>query len=557
MKNIVICQINSKYIHSSLAAWCILAGIRKYCESRVSASVCEGTVNESEEAIAARISEKSPDIVGFSSYIWNIGAVEKTALAIKRERPETVIILGGPEVSYSPVKALENFSFADFIVCGEGEYPFARLADAVAEGKDVSDIPGIAYRKDREIFAAEPYLPSDIPPSPYTREYFDALRGRIAYLETSRGCPYSCAFCLSGRCGKMRFFPEERAKKELLMLAGTGTKTVKLVDRTFNADRRRADRFYSFISENYGTRIPSGVRVHFEISAKLLDDESFETIKRLPRGAVQFEVGIQSFNKRTLAAISRDTDVETAEQKTRRLISLGNVHVHTDLIAGLPFEDYSSFAESFNRAFAMRPQMLQLGFLKILSGSEMGDENYPYKCVFSLEPPYEVRSTEWLSERDISRLRIIEDLNDRLYNSGRFINTLDLLLASSGKTPFELYEKLADSLRYGEKTGLDDFTKLFFEACLNFDGVDKKAVFDALVCDRLSSVADGRLPPFLKTDYEKTAELKKRLLAEKPELYSKGVKRAIAYLSSQGRGVYVNYNKLPDPVTGRYEIEYV
>ena len=558
MKKIVICQINSKYIHSSLAAWCIHAGVREYCKTDISASVIEGTINEECAKICERICESVPDIVGFSSYIWNIHTVCELSAFVKKVLPNVKIIFGGPEVSYSPEKYLSN-GCADYIVCGEGEYTFAKLADALNGSGKLTDIPGIAYIDAAGLRLSEPYIPTsaDIPPSPYLPEYFDSLGGRIAYLETSRGCPFSCAFCLSGKCGSVRYFPEERSKNELLRLANSGTSTVKLIDRTFNSNRARARRFFDYISESYGTLIPNGVRIHFEISASLLDEETFASISRLPYGAVQFEVGIQSFNKQTLSAVGRNSDLEKTVENTVKLIKLGNVHVHTDLIAGLPFEDYKSFRESFNKAFAMRPHMLQLGFLKVLSGSPMSDEAYPYKCEFSSSAPYEVISTEYISRDELDRLRKIEDIHERIYNSGRFKRTFDYALKETGLSPFDLYEAIAENIDYPNGCGLDLFTRELVNALEGIGVSDRRALYDTVILDRITTNSEGRIPEFLKGKRELTSKLKNLLQKEAPELFVGGVKSAIVYLESQKRGVYVRYDLPCDKITHEYAARYV
>lgn len=551
MTNIVICQINSKYIHSSLAAWYILAGVREYAVSDINASVIEGTVNEKLSAISDRIIAKKPEIVGFSCYIWNIDTVKAVANKVRLALPGVKIIFGGPEVSFS-YSALLCEGTCDYVVCGEGEKSFAKLCDAIISGDDPANISGVAFFKyDRVIYTAPEELGE--PPSPYLPEYFDTLGGRIAYLETSRGCPFSCAFCLSGHESKMMFFDAERAKANLIRLANSGTSTIKLVDRTFNADRKRACHIWDLISESYGKSIPNGVRIHFEISAALLDDEAYACISRLPRGSVQFEVGIQSFNTQTLTAIGRDTDIDRTVRNTKRLIELGNVHVHTDLIAGLPFEDYKSFGESFDKAFALGAHMLQLGFLKVLSGSPMGDVTYPYKCEYSKSAPYEVIKTEWISENELDRIRKIEDLHERIYNSGRFRRTFDFALAATGLTPFALYERLADTVIYTPGCSLDEFTHALLSALGKIGVSDTRTLYDIAVIDRITTNNEGRVPEFLKGDRSMTAKLKRHLEETEPTLFNKGVKSAIFYLESQNRGVYVRYDAPSDPITGEYE----
>lgn len=550
MKNILICQLNSKYIHSSLAAWYLLSGLKEYSKSEISACVFEGTINEKISDILGRIVERTPDIIGFSCYIWNIGVVKKLAREIKRLKPETVVIFGGPEVAFSYERVLRE-RICDYVVCGEGEHSLPELCDAIISHNGFEKLHGVAYLNGDTLLYSAPKAYNDIP-NPYTNEYFASLNKRIAYLETSRGCPFSCAFCLSGHESKVVFFSEERAKNDILKLAASGTSTIKLVDRTFNADRKRACRIWSFIGENYGKSIPEGVRFHFEISPALLDDEAYEVISKLPYGSVQFEVGLQSFNIDTLKAIGRDTDIARAFERTKRLIALGNVHVHTDLIAGLPLEDYNSFAESFNKAFELGANMLQLGFLKVLSGSPMGAKEYPYKCKFSETAPYEVISTDCLSSDELIKLHKIEDLHERLYNSARFRRTLDYALSQTGLSPFALLEKLSETIIYDSRASLDTFTHALYKAMTDIGVSDVRALSDIMIIDRITTNNEGRIPEFLKCERELTSELKKALKHSCPELFAPGVKSSIAYLKSQKRGVYVRYDKPKDAITGEY-----
>ncbi len=434
-----ICVLNSKYIHSSLAPWCLSAGVDTYCGPEIFAEVVEGTINERLEDVAQRILALNPQVIGFSCYIWNISATKELIRLVKSRLPGAVVALGGPEVSYCAEKLLDGEPEVQYVLSGEGEKPFALLLNAISRGETPENIPGVCYRRDGQAVTVPPCTPEDDPPSPYTSKYLSALKGRIAYLETSRGCPYSCAFCLSGRCGSARFFDLDRAKKELLLLARSGAKTVKLVDRTFNANRRRAIELFRFIIENYGTAIPAGVCFHFEIAGDLLDEETLSLLAQAPVGAMQLEIGLQSFNPKTLAAINRKTDVERLKENIRRLIANSNMHIHIDLIAGLPYEDFASFTESFNTAYSLGPNMLQLGFLKLLYGAPMRENPAEFPCRYNGQPPYEVTQTPWLSEEELLRLHHTEDALERLYNSGRFRRTLSYLLEKSKTTPVVLF----------------------------------------------------------------------------------------------------------------------
>ncbi len=545
----VICGLNSQYIHSTLAPWCLLAGVRAYAPL-VEAAVVEGTVNESPDAVFTRITEKNPQVVSFSCYIWNIEAVLRLTARLKRAVPGLLVVLGGPEVSYRAEDVLRRESSVDFVLSGEGERPFAMLLEALDEKAPLNEIPGLCYREGDTYVVAEPYVTSELPPSPYCAEYFETLGGRIAYLETSRGCPFSCAFCLSGRCGGVRYYPLERAMDEILLLSNSGTKTVKFVDRTFNADRKRALAIIRFIREHYGKDIPRDVCFHFEIAGDLLDEETLTVLSESPAGLFQMEIGIQSFHAPTLAAIARKTDIECLKRNVSRLLACQTVHVHIDLIAGLPNEDVKTFAESFNAAYSLSPHMLQLGFLKLLYGAPMREQPADYPCEYSAVPPYEVIRTPWMSEHDLERLHRIESVLDRLYNSGRFRRTLSYLLRATGDTPFTLLDRLSETLPL-ERAPLDAYTERLFAVCSSWNTVDAEMLRGHMACDRIATNPSGILPPCLRANESERKRLKR--LADTDDRYRRpaSVKRGTAYVD--GRLVYADYTA-PHPVTGEYPL---
>lgn len=552
----VICTLNSQYIHSSLAPWCLLAGIEKYCEAGVEARVVEGTINEKIEAAAQRVIAEQPQLVGFSCYIWNIEQTKILIRLVKEQVPDAVIVLGGPEVSYNADTVLRENPLVKYVLSGEGEESFARLVDAVRFGRSAEEIPGICFRDGEETVVSEPNTPCGDPPSPYTEEYLSSLKGRIAYLETSRGCPYSCAFCLSGRCGNARFFDLERTKKELLLLANSGTRTVKLVDRTFNANRSRSKEIFRFLLENYGKEIPAGVCFHFEIAGDLLDDETIDLLAQAPVGSMQLEIGLQSFNPKTLEAIHRKTDVERLKRNILRLTANGNLHIHIDLIAGLPNEGWQSFAESFNIAYALSSHMLQMGFLKLLHGAPMREEPEEFPCRYSPSPPYEVRETPWLSEEELLRLHHTEDALERLANSGRFRRTLEYLLQAAGEAPFDLFTRFGDFTAERGTAGipLDDYCALVLEYFSAQPSVDSDVLRDRMICDRLAAVSAAKLPPAL---HKKEPGLKRAILdfEQNPENRPpEGVRRSYAVLNSERCVVYADYENR-NPVTGEFALQ--
>ncbi len=547
INKVVFCTLNSKYIHSSLAPWCLFTAAKNDgvpCEIKV----IEGTVNESMEAVYDRIKSEKPDLVAFSCYIWNI---KKTlALCEMLKSDGNLIALGGPEVSYNQREIFEKNSFIDYVLSGEGEKTVPALIKALSRGES-PDIKGVSYRKGEEIIVSDAEaIDFENTVSPYCEEYFAALGNKIAYIESSRGCPFSCAFCLSGRCGKVRFLPLDRVKNEMLLLSSMGAQTIKFVDRTFNCNKKRASEILRFIACEYGKKIPEGVCFHFEIAADIIDEEMFSIVEKLPVGAVQFEVGIQSFNEDTLKKINRKTHSALTEKNVRRLLSFKNCHIHIDLIAGLPGEDYNSFTDGFNRAYEIGANMLQLGFLKILKGSPMSGNKEEYPCVYSSEPPYEVISTPYITKEELSRLHICENELERLYNSGRFPRTLNYV--TRFMPPFDLFLGLGEYLiNKGEEGSipLDKYTCFVYEYLSLIRGVDKMRLRDMMLLDRISTNNSGVIPECLKVKDERLSGLKKHISEDlKVKRFSAGI------IYSEDRAVYCDYSKKRNPVTAQWEI---
>lgn len=534
---ILFCALNSKYIHSTLAPWYLSAAVERV--DGVSSYVFEGTINEKIENLYEKIKAYEFDIIGFSTYIWNKNYVLELAKIVKHKLNKKVI-LGGPEVSYNAEEILSKNDFVDAVISGEGEEPFYQLAS----GKNYEEISGFCYRKNGKIFVKEPHISVSEPPFPYSQKYFDSLAGRIAYLETSRGCPFRCAFCLSGRQGGVRFFDLEESKRKILLLANSGAQTVKFIDRTFNADKKRAREIFDFIIKEYGKNIPQTVCFHFEIEANLIDDQTLKILEKAPTGLFQFEIGLQSFNEKTLQYIYRRSDLEKTVSSIKRIISLGNIHVHIDLIAGLSFETLESFGDGFNRALSLRPNMLQLGFLKMLYGAEMREDFERFEAEYSSEPPYEVISTKWLNKDELKRLHLLEDVFEKLYNSARFPRTVDYIF-SLCENPFSIMMEFAEYCNAHSKSNtLDDFTETLFNYFASLDKIDKSVLRDALALDRLSTNKMGVLPEFLKIHSPLIKKMLNELEKDKETRREKNVKRAATLLLSRPAFVYVDYKNL-------------
>ncbi len=486
---VILGCLNSKFIHASLAPWCLKAGIDTYCKSDIKAKVLESTINSNPDEYIEKIVAIKPDIVCFSSYIWNI---EKTLYICERLKKilDCKIILGGPEVSYRAENVLQNYSFIDFVLSGEGEESLPKFLDILYNNDDLSKADGLTYRLENDILQTDEKVYTGTPVSPYTDEFFGNLNNRICYIETSRGCPYRCAFCLSGRCSPLRFFDIDTVKENIIKLANSGTKTVKFVDRTFNANPNHADEILSFIIENYKTAIPEGVCFHFEIAGDILKESTFALLESAPKGLFQLEIGMQSFNEETLKTINRKTDTEKLKQNIKRLVAAGNIHIHIDLIAGLTGEDIKSFEQSFDTGYSLKPNMLQLGFLKLLYGADMREKPEKYPCEYSEKPPYEVTKTPWLGSEEIEYIKKGEDALERLYNSGKFLYTTEYLL-TCGFTPFKLFMEFGNKVD-GNKIPLSKYAFDIFEYFKAY--ADTEILKQKLICDLLESGCDSHIP---------------------------------------------------------------
>ncbi len=552
-----VCSINSQYIHSSLAPWCLKAGYMAYGKGLAQIQVLEGTINQPLEEVLNAILSARPDALAFCCYIWNIQTVRALLLRLQEVCPQLPVLLGGPEATFNAGQLLEEFPQVCAVLCGEGEEIFPLAVDALAQHAPLHAIEGVACRlPNGRIHTARPYANRLAPPSPYTEEYFAALNGRIAYLETSRGCPFCCAFCLSGVDHNVQFFPLAQAKENLLKMANSGAKIIKLVDRTFNANNARAYEIVRFLIEKRQSGEIPDVCFHFEVGADLFKEDILALFATAPKGLFQIEAGLQSFHPQTLQAVQRKTDIDKLCHNLRALIGAGNMHVHIDLIAGLPYEDFETFSRSFDMAFALRPHMLQLGFLKLLHGSLLRRQANLYGYVFDPLAPYEIRRTNWLNEEEFAVLHAVEDALERLYNSGRFAMSLNYLLKATGARPFAFFEEFGlHAQRSARLAGisLDSYTQLFYEYFKEKPQVDKGYLRDMLVLDRLSCENTGRLPGCLRIPDKRLKTLD--LWAQQQEEYkqNRGKKAGIGilYSAEEEQAVLVNYRQ-KDPITGRF-----
>ena len=542
MKVVISC-LNSKYIHASLAPWCLLAGVKAFAKNDYDIKVLESTINGNPHDFAQKIISENPQVVSFSCYIWNITGTLEICKEIK-ENLNCKIVLGGPEVAYRPQDVLEKYNFIDFVLSGEGEWNFPLLIDNI--NGDLSCVDGLTYRKNNEIIANPEKEYTETPPSPYSEDFYKNLNGRIAYIETSRGCPYRCAFCLSGRCSKLRFFDIEQVKKDIINLANSGTQTLKFVDRTFNANSKRANEILTFIKDNYGTKIPQNICFHFEIAGDILTEATLEILSQMPTGAVQLEIGMQSFNEDTLKKINRKTNTEKLIKNIKKLLEFGNMHIHIDLIAGLTGENLESFKNSFNIGYSLKAHMLQMGFLKLLYGADMRENPQDFPCEYNETPPYEVISTPWISADEMKTLKNCEDAVDRLYNSGRFLFTLDYLIDEIGISPFDLFNDFGNTVD-GTNMKLSDYAVKVYEYFK--DKCDEQILREKILCDLLSCSSSVQIPEIFKIRDPLYKKVKKHFI----ENVDKNIKIAILY--SKNEIFAVNQSKNKD-FYGRYKGEF-
>ena len=433
---ILLVACNAKYIHSNLAVYDLQAYASDYADHIV---LKEYTINQQKDDIMRDIYLEHPDVVCVSCYIWNLSFVKELMADLIKILPGADFWVGGPEVSYDAEKFLTENSEFKGVMVGEGEETFKELAGYYVEKnpQDLKDMTGICYRDGDQIIHNGWRQIMDLSSIPFIYKDLSEFKNRIIYYESSRGCPFSCSYCLSSIDKKLRFRDTETVKKELQFFIDNKVPQVKFVDRTFNCKHDHAMAIWKYINEH-----DNGVtNFHFEISADLLREEELQEMSTMRPGLIQLEIGVQSTNPDTIKAIHRTMDFEKLKGIVDRIHSFGNIHQHLDLIAGLPYEDYDSFRHSFNDVYALKPQQLQLGFLKVLKGSHMMEMCREYGIVYKTQEPYEVLSTKWLDYDHVLKLKTVENMVEVYYNSGQFQNTLEYL-EKFFPDAFSIYERL-------------------------------------------------------------------------------------------------------------------
>ena len=474
---ILLAACNAKYIHSNLAVYNLKSCSGKYSPQVV---IKEYTINQIRDEILKDIYLEQPDVICFSCYIWNVSFVKELVPDLKKILPDADFWAGGPEVSYDAEKFLRSNPAFSGVMVGEGEETFQELAGYYIEGKpeNLKEIRGVAFRNEdkvpdivhtgwRELM--------DLSKVPFAYQDLKEFKNRIIYYESSRGCPFSCSYCLSSIDKKLRFRDIEIVKKELQFFIDNKVPQVKFVDRTFNCKHDHAMTIWRYITEH-----DNGVtNFHFEISADLLREEELALMKTMRPGLIQLEIGVQSTNPQTIRAIRRTMDFQKLKGIVDQIHSFGNIHQHLDLIAGLPYEGYESFHKSFCDVYALHPEQFQLGFLKVLKGSHMMEMTEEYKILYKDREPYEVLSTAWLTYGEILRLKMVESMVEVYYNSGQFKNTL-VFLERYFEDPFRMYEVLG---RFYEKRGYSEISHSRmrrYEILMEFAGEHSKIPLEKL-----------------------------------------------------------------------------
>ncbi|CAH2212403.1 B12-binding domain-containing radical SAM protein [Tepidibacter aestuarii] len=491
---ILLTTLNSKFIHTNLA----IRYLNSFCKDLADITVAEYTINNSVDYILKEIYKQKSDIVVFSTYIWNVDDTIKICKNLKKVSPHIKILLGGPEVSYDFEEFMKKYDCIDYIIYGEGELTFREFIEYSLGKKDIDNIDGLVYRKKDSIIVNEPrQLIHDlnIIPSPYENIDKKEYENRIVYYETSRGCPFNCQYCLSSTIKGLRFFDIDRVKMELKNLINANVKQVKFVDRTFNAKKEYALDIMKFIMENDN----GFTNFHFEVTAHLIDDDMLEFLSKCSPGLFQFEIGVQSTNKKTLEEVGRTQNFESLSYVVNKISSFKNIHQHLDLIAGLPYENYESFRNSFNTVFNLDIEQLQLGFLKMLKGSGIRKNSEKHDYIFKDYTPYEVLGNKYMSYDEMLKIKDIEEVLEIYYNSNNFKLSMNYIIKKYySEDAFKLFEDLSsyweDNGYFKISQGKNQLYKILIDFYTDVIKVDVDIFKDVLKYDYISLGKVSSLP---------------------------------------------------------------
>ncbi|BDR63888.1 B12-binding domain-containing radical SAM protein [Clostridium tetani] len=517
---VILVAINSKFIHSNLA----VRYLKRFTEDlQYTCGIEEFSINDRVERIVEEIILKEPEVVAFSCYIWNISYIKKVSRLIKLINPNIKIILGGPEVSFDARDYLKE-EYCDFLIEGEGEETYreliAYLLEKNKEKEHINNIKALYYIEDNEIIYTGKRDLMDMNDIVFPYEELEELNNKIIYYEASRGCPFNCKYCLSSTVHGLRFLNIDRVKKELQFFIDKKVKLVKFVDRTFNCDHEFAYEIWKFIIE----KSPENITFHFEISADLLTEKEINLLSKAKEGLIQFEVGVQSTNKEVLKNINRDADFLEIKEKVEELLKIKNINQHLDLIAGLPGEDYNSFKNSFNDLYSIEPNEIQLGFLKLLKGSSMREEADKWGMIYSPYTPYEILKTNNISYEEILKLKRVEEVLDKYYNSGQFNNILKYFIKKF-QTPFEFYEKLSEYFYSKGYFSRSISSVSYYKAFLDFSEEilkEKSYILEEIIkYDYLKFNKKKWLPEFLERHMDKKEERQIKMILKEQAIVDK------------------------------------
>lgn len=536
-KSCLLIAVNAKYIHTNLA----VRYLKAFCQSHYSnIQLREFSINDHIDNILKEIYTTECYIYAFSCYIWNIDMILKLCSSLKKINPKAIIVLGGPEVSFDSEELLYKYAFIDYIIRGEGEETLLELLECLdGQNLDIKSVAGLTYRASEKIICNEERrLLENLDVIPFPYDDLSQLNNKIIYYETTRGCPFNCQYCLSSTIKGVRFFPMDRIKKELKLFIDNGVKQVKLVDRTFNCNKNHSLEIIRYIISQKGK-----TNFHFEIAADLLDEETISVLAEAPKGMFQFEIGVQSTNPKAIKEISRVMDLEKVKQNVLALQSIQNSHLHLDLIAGLPFEDLDSFHKSFDEVHKLMPDMLQLGFLKLLKGSGLRAKAKEYELQYNEFNPYEVLSSKWISYKELNRLKEIEEILELYYNSGRFKHSLGYIFNKSCFSYFDFYKSFSDYWRSNGLYSVSQSTKELYSILYSFaelHGFMSLELNELIKLDWLLYFGNGAIPGSIKRypigdiqkllqDYIKNTTVVADKLFQNEDIISKSLKKGIFY----------------------------
>lgn len=505
MKKIVLASINSQYVHLNVAVRYLKKYVEENCDTRL--DIYETNINNQLINIIKDLFEKQPDMIIFSTYIWNKEYVFSLIKELKKVLPNVKIALGGPEVSYNWERTIEENSEIDYIFTGEGEKILLNFFT-----KDIKEVKGVVYREDQEIKynGMETLIDNlDVIPFPYDdEELLD--RTKIFYYESSRGCPFNCSYCMSSIDKSVRYYSIERTKKDLKRFIDSPIKLLKFVDRTFNLSKEKYMAIWRFLLENYR----EGITFHFEINANIFDEETLAFLEKVPRGYFQFEIGVQTIDAQAMKSIGRINHLEKLAHNIGRISR--NIHLHLDLIAGLPYDTYEKFKKSFDYVHQLKPEMIQLGFLKLLKGTKMYDEREKYGYRYFSKPPYEVFSNDFISFGEIIKLKNLEKVLDFYYNSEKFQESVQWIIDTHYSSAFDFYEEVAEYFDRNGYLKVSHKESALFTLLYNFyeekEFSEKDVFLEYLKYDYLMLGKAGFYPEWFKS--EKDGELYDKLIKE-------------------------------------------